>query len=412
MSTVLKGFKIRAYPNATQRALAARTLGAKRWLWNTALDLRSAAYKELGLRLKGKDISRMLTQWNKTPEHEWLAAVPATALTQTLRDLDRAFTNFFAQRAQYPRIKKRRHGGKLRFQDVSAAKWRKGQLALPKFGRIRLAEALPKSAKPKTMTLTCDAAGRYFVSFNVEVKLETLSSTGKTIGVDLGLKHLATLSTGEKIVAPKKYAGRLKYLKRQQRALARKQTGSKRREKQRLRVAKAHAKVAQARNYEIHQLTTRLVRDYDVIAIEDLNVKGMSRGFLSRSMLDAAFGEFTRQLTYKAAWYGKQLVKVDRYFPSSKLCSACGHKLQELKLSVRSWRCSECGALHDRDENAAINIETEGLHILREPGNSAGVTPEPVRTEGRGSCRSESTGQVLPDEVRSAKLNATASGTR
>ena len=412
MSTVLKGFKIRAYPNATQRALAARTLGAKRWLWNTALDLRSAAYKELGLRLKGKDISRMLTQWKKTPEHEWLAAVPATALTQTLRDLDRAFTNFFAKRAQYPRIKKRRHGGKLRFQDVSAAKWRKGDLALPKFGRIRLAEALPKSAKPKTMTLTCDAAGRYFVSFSVEVKLEALNSTGKTIGVDLGLKHLATLSTGEKIAAPKKYVGRLRYLRRQQRALARKQTGSKRREKQRLKVAKAHAKVAQARNYEIHQLTTRLVRDYDVIAIEDLNVKGMSRGFLSRSMLDAAFGEFTRQLTYKAAWYGKQLVKVDRYFPSSKLCSACGHKLQELKLSVRSWRCPECGALHDRDENAAINIETEGLRILREPGNSAGVTPGPVRTEGRGSCQSESSGQVLPNEVRSAKLNATASGTR
>ena len=412
MSTVLKGLKIRAYPNATQRALAARTLGTKRWLWNTALELRSAAYKELGLRLTSTDISRMLTQWKKTPKHEWLAAIPATALTQTLRDLDRAFTNFFAKRAQYPRIKKRRHGGRLRFQDVSAAKWRKGELALPKFGRIRLAEALPGSARPKTVTLTCDAAGRYFVSFSVEVKIEDLPSTGKTIGVDLGLKHLATLSTGEKIAAPKKYAGRLRYLKRQQRALARKQMGSKRREKQRKRVAKAHVKVAQARNYEIHQLTTRLVRDYDVIAIEDLNVKGLSRGFLSRSMLDAAFGEFTRQLTYKAAWYGKQLVKVDRYFPSSKLCSACGHKLQELKLSVRSWRCPECGALHDRDENAAINIETEGLRILREPESAAGMTPEQVRTEGRGSCRRESTGQVLPDEVRSAKLNTTAYGTR
>ena len=165
-------------------------------------------------------------------------------------------------------------------------------------------------------------------------------------------------------------------------------------------------------NYEIHQLTTRLVRDYDVIAIEGLNVKGLSRGFLSRSMLDAAFGEFTRQLTYKAAWYGKQVVKVNRYFPSSKLCSACGHKLQELKLSTRSWRCPECGALHDRDENAAINIETEGLRILHDPGNSAGVTIAPVRTEGRGSCQSESSGQVLPNEVRSAKLNTTASGTR
>ena len=145
-----------------------------------------------------------------------------------------------------------------------------------------MAETLPHSAQPKTVTLTRDAAGRYFVSFSVEVELEALSSTGKTIGVDLGLTHLATLSNGEKIVAPKKYAARLKYLKRQQRALARKQTGSKRREKQRLRVAKAHARVAQARNYEIHQLTTRLVRDYDVIAIEDLNVKGMSRGFLSQ----------------------------------------------------------------------------------------------------------------------------------
>ena len=412
MSRVLKGFKIRVYPNATQRALIARTLGAKRWLWNVALDLRSAAYKERGIRLSGNDVSRMLTGWKKTPGHEWLTLIPATALTQTLRDLDRAFTNFFAKRAQYPRIKKKHHGGRLRFQDVSAAKWRKGQLALPKFGRLRLAERLPKSAKPKTMTLTCDAAGRYFVSFSVEVKIEDLPSTGKTIGVDLGLKHLATLSTGEKIAAPKKYAGRLRYLKRQQRALARKQTGSKRREKQRLRVAKAHVKVAQARNYEIHQLTTRLVRDYDVIAIEDLNVKGLSRGFLSRSMLDAAFGEFTRQLAYKAAWYGKQLVKVDRYFPSSKRCSVCGHHLQELSLSTRSWRCFECGALHDRDENAAINIEREGLRILREPEAFAGVTPESVRMEGRGSWPSERTSQVLPDEVRSAKISTVASGTQ
>ena len=194
-------------------------------MWNTALDLRSAAYKELGLRLTGTDISRMLTQWKKTPKHEWLAAIPATTLTQTLRDLDRAFSNFFAQRAHYPRIKKRRHGGRLRFQDVSAAKWRKDQLALPKFGRIRLAEALPHSAKPKTVTLTRDAAGRYFVSFSVEVKIDELPSTGKTIGVDLGLTHLATLSNGEKIAAPKKYAERLKYLKHQQRALARKKTG-------------------------------------------------------------------------------------------------------------------------------------------------------------------------------------------
>ena len=412
MSTVLKGFKIRAYPNATQRALIARTLGAKRWLWNVALDLRSAAYKERGIRLSGNDVSRMLTGWKKTPGHEWLALIPATALTQTLRDLDRAFTNFFAKRAKYPRIKKKRHGGKLRFQDVSAAKWRKGQLALPKFGRLRLAEDLPEVETPDTITLTLDAAGRYFVSFHAEVEIEALSATGKTIGVDLGLTHLATLSNGEKIAAPKKYAARLRYLKRQQRALARKEKGSKRRDKQRRRVAKAHAQVAQARNHEIHQLTTRLVRDYDVIAIEDLNVKAMSRGLFSRSMLDAAFGEFTRQLAYKAAWYGKQLVKVDRYFPSSKLCSACGHHLQELSLSTRSWRCFECGALHDRDENAAINIEIEGLRILREPEVFAGVTPEAVRMEGRGSWPSERTSQVLPDEVRSAKISTVVSGTQ
>ena len=177
----------------------------KGFIWNMALELRSAAYKELGLRLTSTDLSRMLTQWKKTPKHEWLAAIPATALGQTLRDLDRAFSNFFAQRARYPRIKKRRHGGKLRFQDVSTAKWRKGQLALPKFGRIRLAEALPHGAQPKTVTFTRDAAGRYFVSFSVEVKIKELPSTGKTIGVDLGLKHLATLSNGEKIAAPKKY---------------------------------------------------------------------------------------------------------------------------------------------------------------------------------------------------------------
>jgi putative transposase len=400
MRRITRSYRIRSYPNGAQRRLRDRWFGAYRWLWNTALEIRTAAYRECGLKLTGNDISRWLTQWKRTEGHEWLEAVPATCLTQCLRDQDTAFRNYFAGRAHYPNFKRKGSAGSLRFQDVGAA-WRRGILTLPKLGALKLAESLPSVDRPDLVTLTLDATGRYFVSFcaDVEKAPPSLSYRAPAVGVDLGLKHLATLSTGEKIENPRHYHARLRYLRQQQRCLSRRQKGSRRREQQRLRVARAHAKVKQERQYALHALTTRLTRDYDLIFIEDLNVKALSRGRNARSIQDASFGEIRHQLTYKSGWREKILVEVDCWYPSSKTCSNCRHRLDELRLDVRQWTCPKCGACHDRDINAARNLLTEGLRQL------AGRDDRDLCVDAGDACPEEILVQVLAEEARSGQCN-------
>jgi putative transposase len=374
-----------------------RWLGAVRWLWNTSLGIRREAYRHCGLSLSGVDISRWVTQWKRTPGHEWLADVPATCLVQCLRDQDRAFENFFAHRKRYPRFKRRRAGGNLRFQDIGAA-WPRGVLSLPKLGPLKLAETLPRVERPDAVTLSRDALGRYFVSFSVEIDASSLSLpiVNRSVGVDLGITNLATLSTGEKIPNPKRLAAHLRYLRQQQRCLARRQKGSKRREKQRLRVARIHAAIRQERHAAIHALTTRLVREFDIIAIEHLNVKGLASGRNARAVRDAAFGEIRRQLLYKSDAAGRVLLEVDRWFPSSKMCWKCRHVLDELRLDQREWSCPRCGTVHDRDINAARNILLGGLREI------AGCDDRELRVDARVACpvHSDVPVQVLADEAR------------
>jgi putative transposase len=290
--------------------------------------------------------------------------------------------------------------GSLRFQGAGAA-WKHGILTLPKLGVLKLAESLPSVDRPDLVTLTMDATGRYFVSFcaDVEKAPPSLSYRGPGVGVDLGLKHLATLSTGEKIDNPKHYQARLRYLRQQQRCLARRQTGSRRRERQKLRVARAHAKVRQARQYALHDLTTRLTQDYDLIFIEDLNVKALSRGRNARSIQDAAFGEIRRQLTYKSEWRDKILIAVDRWYASSKTCSKCRHILDELRLDVRYWTCPKCKVTHDRDINAALNLLMEGLRQL------AARDERDLCVDAGDACPEEILAQVLAEEARSGQYN-------
>jgi putative transposase len=400
MRRITRSYRIRSYPNGAQRRLRDRWFGAYRWLWNTALEIRTEAYRQCGLKLTGNDISRWLTQWKRTEGHEWLKVVPATCLIRCLRDQDAAFRNFFAGRAQYPKFKRKGSAGSLRFQDAGMA-WKRGILALPKLGVLKLAESLPSVDRPDLVTLTLDAAGRYFVSFCAEVEKAppSLSCRAPAVGVDLGLKHLATLSTGEKIDNPKHYQARLRYLRQQQRCLARRQNGSRRREQQKLRVARAHAKVKQARQYALHDLTTRLIQDYDLIFIEDLNVKALSRGRNARSIQDASFGEIRRQLTYKSEWRDKILIAVDRWYASSKTCSNCRHLLDELRLDVRYWTCPKCKVTHDRDINAARNLLMEGLRQL------AARDERDLRVDAGDACPEEILVQVLADEARSGQCN-------
>jgi putative transposase len=394
----MRSYRIRAYPNGAQRRLLDRWFGAARWLWNTALAIRSEAYRECGLTLTGIDVSRWLTQWKRTPGHEWLGQIPATCLVQCLRDQDTAFRNFYAQRARYPRFKRKNTSSSLRFQDVGAA-WARGIVRVPKLGALKLAEVLPDVGRPDMVTIGRDPCGRYYVSFCAQVETSLLPITHRSVGVDVGLSHLATLSSGEKIPNPKRYEARLKYLRQQQRCLARRQRGSRRREKQRLKVARTHARVRQERSYALHALTARLVRDFDLICIEDLNVKGLARGLHARAIQDAAFSEVRRQLAYKSSWYGKVVVEVNRWYPSSKSCSRCRHTLDELRLDERQWKCPKCGTWHDRDVNAARNLLAEGLRQL------AGRDDRDLRVDAGDACPEEILEQVLAEEARSGQRN-------
>jgi putative transposase len=437
MASVTQSYRIRAYPNGAQRRMLDGWFGAVRWLWNTALEIRSAAYRVLGLRLNSNDISRWLTQWKRTAGHEWLQDVPATALTQALLDQERAFRNFFGvkkdgtkreTKAGYPQPRSRWGRKSLRFQDIGK-RWEQGTLSLPKLGPVKLAESLPRVAGeaedrpfvaiPGMVTLSRDALGRYHVSFTVVTEVAPLPATGRTCGVDLGVTNLATIAwsdgTVETVEAPRHYFARRRYLRRQKRKLSRRigarkgEPKSARYLKQKVTVAKAEAQVAAQRANSLHELTTGLMRRADLIGIEDLNVKAMGRGILSASLHDAAFGEFRRQTEYKAGWYGRTVVKVDRFFPSSKRCCnpECGHIHEGLKLGDRVWTCTKCGTKHLRDPNAAFNIHAEALRVVA----GRDVRQEPLGESAEGMCvdgRGAATGglppvTVLPDEARSGQ---------
>jgi len=351
--------------------------GCSRWLWNWSLESRTKVYQRRHESVSSIDISRRLTKLKKLTRFEWLQKPPATCLTQTLRDQDRAFANFFrrvkaGEKPGYPKFRKRGNADSLRFQNVSLPKWVNGTVSLPKLGAVKLSETLPDIACPDTITLKQEADGGYYISFSATVNIELLPVTNQVIGIDLGLMHLATLSSGEKVANPRKLSNRLRYMRQQQRCLARRAKGSHRYQKQRLVVAKAHSKVKNQRSNYIHNLTTRLVRENDVICIEDLKVKNMIKHpRLARHIADAGWGEIRRQLEYKCQWYGRTLLTVDQWFPSSKTCSHCGHKLDELRLDIRQWQCPKCGHEHDRDINAAQNIVAAAMQQLgpREAGD-------------------------------------------
>jgi putative transposase len=306
--------------------------------------------------------SGMLTAYKKREDRYWLNEVSSVPLQQALRHLQVSFRNFFEKRTGYPSFRSKR-GRQSAEYTRSAFKWDAGNknLRIAKLGRLRVRWSRTFASEPTTVTITKDPAGRYHVTLCLDEEFDQLPRTGREVGIDFGLARLATLSTGERIGAPRLFRRMEGKLAKAQRVLARRQKGSKRQERQRLRVARIQARVADARKDHLDKLTTRLTREHDLICVEDLSLRGMTRGLnLGKSVHDAGIGMAIRMLEWKATKWGKEVVRVDRFFPSSKTCSSCGYLLPLLGLGEREWDCPACGEHHDRDENAAKNILAAG----------------------------------------------------
>ncbi|TDC56375.1 transposase [Actinomadura sp. KC345] len=365
-------YAFRIYPTRRQQQDLARAFGCARVVYNDALRAREDS-RAAGLPfVKAAELSAAMTAAKRTPERAWLGEVSAVVLQQSLRDLEAAYRNFFdglagkRPRMGAPRFKSRKNRRQaIRF--TANARWSitpGGKLSLPKIGdvAVRWSRRLPRT--PSTVTVIKDAAGRFFCSFVVETSdVHDPPDTTAEVGIDLGLEHFAVTSDGRKITSPRFLRRAEKKLRKAQQALSRKQKGSANRDKARLNLARAHAKVADARREFHHRLSTELARDNQAVYVENLRVKGLARTRLARSVHDAGWSAFTAMLEYKTARYGRTFARVDRTFPSSQLCSGCGHRDGPKPLHVRQWTCEQCGAEHDRDINAARNILHEGRRI-------------------------------------------------
>jgi putative transposase len=385
--TVKRAYRYRFYPSPDQAAELLRTFGCVRKVWNLALDARTSAWYQRAERVSYVQSSAMLTEWKKTEELAYLNEVPSVPLQQALRHLQGAFAAFWDKQARYPRFKSRRRSRQSAEYTRSGFRYRAGKLTLAKMTEpldIRWSRPLPARAEPSTVTVSRDAAGRWHVSLLVEEEIQSHSPASAVVGIDAGITSLLTLSTGEKVSNPRHERRDRQRLARAQRNLARKQKGSANREKARGKVARVHARITDRRKDFLHKVTTRLVRDNQAVVIEDLNVTGMVRSrSLARAISDAAWSDLRGMLEYKCNWYGRDLVVIDRWYPSSKTCSSCGHLAAKMPLSVREWTCQNCGAGHDRDVNAAINIRAAGLAV-----SACGGSVRPKRETSRaGSSR-------------------------
>jgi putative transposase len=360
-------YRCRAYPDQAQQQLLARTFGCVRVVWNRTLAARQARWHAERERTSYAETDRLLTAMKKDPDLAFLSEVSAVPLQQALRHQHRAFTALFAGRARHPRFKSRR-GRQTAHYTRSAFRMKDGALYLAKTGTpLRYIWSWPDAdvtaLNPAMVIVAREPDGRWYVTFTVDATARNpLDRAGHAIGIDLGVKDLTVTSDGDKIANPRHLDRKTRNLARYQRRLARCQKGSANQAKAAARVARAHSKVRDARRDFLHRASTHLVRLADTIVIEDLNVSAMVRNRrLARAIADCGWGEFRRQLACKCAWYGRDLIVIDRWYPSSKTCSACGHLLAELSLNTRHWTCPSCRTRHDRDINAAKNILAGGL---------------------------------------------------
>ncbi|MCX4170805.1 MULTISPECIES: RNA-guided endonuclease TnpB family protein [Paraburkholderia] len=367
---VKRAFRFRFYPTVAQEQQLAQHFGCVRFVYNHMLARRQQRHKD-GLKSSYADDAAALTALKQTPGCVWLRDVSIVALQASLRHLDTAYQNFFARRAKFPRFKRKQAAQSYSLMR-NGFTLRDGKLTLAKMNQpldVRWSRALP--GVPSSLTVSCDAAGRYFVSLLCDDDVAVHAASDKVVAADLGLTTFLTFSDDRAAVrSPKLLAELLHRVRRLSRELSRKQKGSKNRDKARRRLARLHARIADARKDFLHKLSTRLIRENQAVFMEDLCIKGMMRSNLARSIGDAAWGELLRQLAYKAAWYGRTYWQADRFFASSKTCHACGFKLASLALRTREWTCPECGEVHDRDKNAARNLLAAGLLATRTAGRA------------------------------------------
>jgi len=380
-----KAFKYRFYPTPEQETLLRRTMGCARLVYNRALAARTEGWYERQERIGYADTSTMLTNWKKQEDLQFLNEVSCVPLQQGLRHLQKAFANFWAGTTKYPNFKKKHNGGSAEFTK-SAFKWKDGQVWLAKCTEalpIRWSRQLHARCEPSTITVKLDASGRFHVSLLVDTVIEPMPKTDKSIGLDVGIASLIATSNGDKIANPRHFKRLRTKLTRVQKSLSRKQKGSNNRQKQRQKVAKVHSAIADSRKDFLHKLTTQLVNENQTIVVEDLAIKNMVKNHkLALHISDASWGELVRQLAYKCEWYGRELIKIDRWFPSSKRCGNCGHIVDKMPLTIREWECPKCGINHDRDINASKNILAAGLAV-----SVCGANIRPDRQESEGQLQ-------------------------